>query len=101
MTAWVLRVVAFVCLIPAQTFAANYIQTENAKPGSTEWKLANPGYASSVIEGYASLTSVNRGGRILLFVNTQESTYKMDIFRMGYYGGAGGQIGRASCRERV
>jgi len=91
MTAWVLRVVAFVCLIPAQTFAANYIQTENAKPGSTEWKLANPGYASSVIEGYASLTSVNRGGRILLFVNTQESTYKMDIFRMGYYGGAGGR----------
>ncbi len=84
-------VVSLIGLRPAPTLTANPTQIENAKTGSTEWKLANPGYATSVIEGYASLTSVNRGGQILLFVNTAESTYKMDIFRMGYYGGAGGR----------
>ena len=44
---------------------------------------------SGAIEGYASLTSVNRGGRIKLFVNTASPTYTLDIFRMGYYGGLG------------
>ena len=65
------------------------IQIENAKPGATDWKLTNPGYATGTIEGYASSTSVNRGGSIKIFVNTNESSYTMDIYRMGYYGGAG------------
>ena len=47
------------------------------------------GYASGVIEGYASLTSVNRGGQIRFFVNTADPSYTMDVFRMGYYGGLG------------
>lgn len=69
----------------------NNIQIENAKTGTNEWQLTAPGFTSRVIEGYASLTSVNRGGRILLFVNTAEPTYTMDIFRMGYYNGLGGR----------
>jgi hypothetical protein len=86
-----LLVTALACLRPVPAVAANSIQVENAKAGSAEWMLTNPGYASSVIEGYASLTSVNRGGQILLFVNTRESRYTIDIFRMGYYGGLGGR----------
>ena len=54
-----LLVTVLACLRPVPAIAANSIQTENAKAGSAEWMLANPGYASSVIEGYASLTSVN------------------------------------------
>ena len=73
--------------VSAQT--PNYIQVENAKPGATDWKLTNPGYATGTIEGYASATSVNRGGSIGIFVNTIESSYTMAIYRMGYYGGAG------------
>jgi hypothetical protein len=68
---------------------ANAIQRENAKPGTSEWKLTTLAYLSGAIEGYASLTSVNRGGRIKLFVNTASPTYTLDIFRMGYYGGLG------------
>ena len=64
-------------------------QIENAKPGTTEWKLTNRGYATGAIEGYASETSVNRGSQIRLFVNTAAPSFTMDIFRMGYYGGAG------------
>ena len=70
---------------------SNLISVENAKPGTTEWKLTNHGSTSRVIEGYASLTSVPRGGRIDLFVSTAAPTYKMDIFRIGYYGGLGGR----------
>jgi hypothetical protein len=71
--------------------ATNYIQTENAKPGTSDWRLTNPGYNSGTIEGYASATSVSRGEQIRLYVNTKEPGYSMDIFRMGYYQGLAGR----------
>src|SRR5262245_30624407 len=67
------------------------MQIENAKPGTSEWRLSNPGFASGAIEGYASLTSVNRGGRIQFFVNTVDPTYTLEVFRIGYYQGLGGR----------
>jgi hypothetical protein len=70
---------------------ANAVQSENAKQGTAEWKITAPGYATGAIEGYASLTSVNRGGRIEFFVTTQDPSYRMDFFRIGYYGGLGGR----------
>src|SRR5438270_1897918 len=70
---------------------ANIIQAENARPGTSEWRLSRPGRASGVIEGFASATSVNVGGTISLFVNTTEPSYTIDVFRMGYYGGLGGR----------
>ena len=71
--------------------AANYVQLENAKPGTSDWRVINPGFASGAIEGYASLTSVNRGGRIQFFVNTVDPTYTLEVFRIGYYQGLGGR----------
>ncbi len=41
------------------------------------------------IEGYASLTSVNTGDPIDLLVSTRAARYSIDVFRMGWYGGAG------------
>jgi hypothetical protein len=61
---------------------------ENLKQGTTNWQLTNSA-TDREIEGYASLTSVNRGGEIKLFVNTKEPNYTIEIFRMGWYGGAG------------
>ncbi len=80
-----------VLLGSAADVLANYTESENAKLGTSDWRITRPGYASGVIEGYASLTSVNRGGRIQFFVNTSEPSYTMDFFRMGYYGGLGGR----------
>ena len=71
--------------------AANPVVTENAKAGTTAWQLSNPATARE-IEGYASLTSVNRGGQITLFVNTKESAYTIEVYRMGWYGGAGARL---------
>jgi hypothetical protein len=86
-----LSVAVLIRVGPPTAAAGNAIQIENAKPGSTEWRITLQGYASGAVDGYASLTSVNRGGQIALFVNTPESSYTMDIFRVGYYGGAGGR----------
>jgi hypothetical protein len=70
--------------------AANPIQLENAKAGTTGWQLSNPA-VNHEIEGYASRTSVNRGEQISLFVNTAAASYTLQVFRMGWYGGAGGR----------
>src|SRR5579862_7732573 len=71
--------------------AANTIQLENAKQGTTAWQLSN--YASNhEIEGYASATSVNRGGQIKLFVNTIDPSFTVEIYRTGWYGGTGGRL---------
>lgn len=62
-------------------------------PAGTTTRIDAAGYGDAAlnheIEGYASLTSVNRGGQIDLFVNTSDPTYTIDIYRMGWYGGLG------------
>jgi len=80
--------VALLCAANSTTL--NRIQKENRQPGTTAWQLTNPA-DNRQIEGYASLTSVLVGGDIDLFVNTQDSTYTLSIFRMGWYGGKGGR----------
>ena len=77
-------------LLPGFASATNPTQIENSKPGTTAWQLSNPA-KDHEIEGYASLTSVNRGESIGLFVNTEDESYTIEIFRMGWYGGLGGR----------
>src|SRR4051812_36335911 len=61
---------------------------ENQKPGTADWDITRPAQARE-IEGYASKTSVNGGDPIDLFVSTEASRYQIDVFRAGWYGGAG------------
>lgn len=73
---------------------SNLIQDENAKTGNSDWELTAPAtFPNPEIEGYASLCSVNRGGSIDLFVNVKDTgTYRIDTYRMGWYGGAGARL---------
>ncbi len=68
----------------------NPIQIENAKTDTTGWQLTNPA-TNHEIEGYASATSVDRGGQIQFFVNTVDSSYTLQVFPLGWYGGLGGR----------
>ncbi len=70
--------------------SASQIEIENRLPGTDDWKLSNVAN-NQEIEGFASLTSVNAGDEISLFVNTADREYTLSIFRMGYYGGLGGR----------
>ncbi len=69
----------------------NPVQQENARPGTTEWRLTNPALDRE-IEGYASLTSVNWGHPIKFYVHTQDRFYRLEIYRMGWYSGAGARL---------
>ena len=76
-------------------FAANScppnsaICEENSKPGSppSEWDISGAG--SSNIQGYATQISVNKGEIVRFKVNTDSTDYRLDIYRIGYYGGDG------------
>ena len=79
---------AAVVEVRAQPFTNTVIALENQKPGTMNWLLTSPAQ-NREIEGYASLTSVNRGGQINLLVNTTNLTYLLEVFRIGWYGGTG------------
>ncbi|MCA1558162.1 MAG: hypothetical protein LC731_06445, partial [Acidobacteria bacterium] len=80
--------VLFLLAVTANAQTQTPVQIENAKPGTSSWVITN-GAGNREIEGYASLTSVNRGGQISLFVSTADSSYTMEIYRLGWYNGAG------------
>lgn len=82
----------------------NIIVRENFKPGTTDWMLTKvPRHVDepydkgwhrrTVIEGYVSHMSIKAGDTLNIFVSTNPAVdYKLDIYRLGYYGGKGGRL---------
>ena len=72
----------------------NAIYLENQQPGSTAWQLTNPVTPSAPeIAGYAGATSANKGSALPLMISiAQAGQYKIDVYRLGYYAGAGGRL---------
>jgi hypothetical protein len=74
------------------------VRRENEKPGTTDWLLtatlidAATKYRCPWIEGFCSVTSARAGEGISFYVSTRPtSRFTLDVYRMGYYGGAGGR----------
>src|SRR5262245_26863744 len=81
--------------------SATLIRDENMRPGTRDWMLSRTGvdaatrYRCRRIEGYCSHASVKAGDAIQFFVSTNPaSPFTIDIYRMGWYGGAGGRLMR-------
>jgi N,N-dimethylformamidase beta subunit-like protein/uncharacterized protein DUF4082/purple acid phosphatase-like protein len=70
--------------------ALNPVACENTLPGNTGWNITGSG--DTTIQGYATDISVNVGGTVTFKVKTTASNYRLDIYRMGYYGGAGARL---------
>jgi len=70
---------------------SNAIVAENTLTGNaaTEWDLSGPGATN--IQGFATDISVNRGQTVNFKISTDSNNYRIDIYRMGYYGGLGGR----------
>ena len=70
----------------------NPIPTENGLPGTaaSQWDIGGIGDPS--IQGFATDISVNRGQTVAFKIKTDSSNYKIDIYRLGYYGGAGARL---------
>jgi hypothetical protein len=76
---------------PPPRAVVNPIQAENARPGTTAWERpqANPG----VMDAYTSEVSAAPGGTVHLHVSTTPAaSYRVEIIRLGWYGGAGGRL---------
>jgi WD40 repeat protein len=70
---------------------ANPIVAENCLPGNppSEWDISSKDAGDSSIQGFATDISVNQGDTVDFKVDTQASNWRLDIYRMGYYGGMG------------
>jgi len=69
----------------------NQIIVENWQGGTSDWRISNPSLAGE-IEGFLSMTSALPGETINFFVSTKMQSFSIQIFRMGWYGGAGGRL---------
>jgi hypothetical protein len=82
-----------------EAVAANPIVAENQRPGDLTWQTAlsaDNNFLHPAIEGYSGATSVRPGGVIDFHVNVREpGHYRIEIVRLGWYGGAGGR--RVTC----
>lgn len=85
-------------LSTAHAASLDLIKNENALPGAsfqlTRMMPENAkSYRTSLIEGYCSRQSVKAGEKIDFLVSTNPvSAFTIDLFRMGYYGGAGARL---------
>ena len=79
---------------PSHTHAAglNPIQIENSKAGTPGWDDFASDLAPDTISGFGSKISVNSGDSLDLYVTTTAPSFTIDIFRTGYYGGAGARL---------
>ena len=68
---------------------ANPVVAENLLPGDSDWDVPGQGAGSESIQGFASDMSVNLGETIQFKIDTSSSNYRIDIYRLGYYNGAG------------
>ena len=86
---------------------SDLIKRENARPGTRDWLLTKtrtlPGKINKIlpngrcpwIEGYCSANSVRAGEKLQIMVSANpESSFKLEIFRTGYYNGDGARLVR-------
>jgi N,N-dimethylformamidase beta subunit-like, C-terminal/Domain of unknown function (DUF4082)/Fibronectin type III domain len=79
---------AAVCTPPV----VNQIACENSLPGAdpSTWEIDGAG--DQTIQGFGTSMSVNVGSTISFKIKSATSNYRIDIFRLGYYGGDGARL---------
>jgi hypothetical protein len=70
---------------------ASWLVEENARPGTTTWVIER-GPVTVGIEGYTDKVSAVAGEELGVHVHSTSSVFRADVYRMGYYGGAGARL---------
>ncbi|WP_371833313.1 DUF4082 domain-containing protein [Ferirhizobium litorale] len=75
--------------VPAAAATPSKIALENMKQGNSidEWGIEGDGDGN--IQGFATEISTNVGGTVDFKIATDSTHYRIDIYRLGYYGGDG------------
>src|ERR671933_2503328 len=83
---------------PARSLAAcaNPVACENALPGTDPATWEVDGAGDPTIQGYAASMSTNVGGTVSFKNKSATSNYRIDIYRLGWYGGAGARLVQAN-----
>src|SRR5690606_25884218 len=74
---------------PTATATLNKIALENQKQGNPESEWGIDGDGDMNIQGFATEISTNVGGTVDFKISTDSTNYRIDIYRLGYYGGMG------------
>ena len=69
---------------------ANPVACENQLPRIPDWNVSGVGDPN--LQGFATDISVNAGQTISFKINSTASSYVINIYRLRYYGGAGGRL---------
>ena len=74
------------CDSPANAIVAENCKTDGVADSSV-WGISGAGDTS--IQGFATDISVNKAETVHFKIKTDATAYRLDIYRMGYYGGNG------------
>ncbi|MDI2130222.1 DUF4082 domain-containing protein [Yinghuangia seranimata] len=74
---------------PCDAPIVNAVVCENSKTGTARSTWDVSGSGTSSIQGFATEISVNVGETVHFKVKTPATGYRLDIYRLGYYGGNG------------
>ena len=88
-------VAAVLFLCGGEVAWASPVQAENALPGTSSWNAPSNNYSFV----YASQIGIAPGDELDFHVSTTYR-YRLEIFRMGWYGGAGARLVACSPSSR-
>src|SRR5438477_13082858 len=71
--------------------ASGWVAEENRRPGTAAWRIPDL-KTTAGIDGYADHVSVAVGDSVGLYVSSHATTFHVEAYRMGFYGGAGARL---------
>ena len=71
--------------------AGSWVAVENRRPGTSGWHITRLG-PSEAIQGWADQVSAAAGQRVRLYVSTTARRFRVQAYRMGWYGGHGARL---------
>ena len=72
---------------------AGWVIEENRRPGALGWRIPSGALAMyDKIRGFASTTSVDWGSSADLYVSTAAASWRVEAYRVGWYGGSGARL---------
>ncbi len=77
---------------PCELLVTNPIPCENTNPGTPESVWGIDGAGDPSIQGFATSISVNKGDTASFKIKSATANYRINIYRLGWYGGDGARL---------